>query len=297
MANSDEPIYDFSLLKSFLTRKGYVVGTRDTYEPFIPEDVRPEDVSNGSMEFRNDGIFSISSSGNERQVFLYMKRYHIQQFGLPRFHICKCQTIEAFIASGGFKSHYVKANTVPVPVIDLDDSYIEKEIPNLPLCSNCRSMIKANADIDFDTNASAEKFVEMLKKSNNEAENENQEVDLFGYVKNWEFISKKFREEKNYTCENCGLQITNLYYRQYIHVHHINGNKLNNNYSNLICLCLYCHAHVDDHHLKRLTTGANGIVYRDFYNKYKIKGFWNAKNYDKSDDDGINHDPLKGPIV
>lgn len=278
MKKSDEPIYDFSSLKNFLKRKGYVVGTRDTYEPFTPEDVKPEDVSNGSMEFRNDGIFSIGSTGNERQVFLYMKKYHIQQYGLPRFHICKCQTIEDFIASGGFKSHYVKANTVPVPVIDLDDSYIEKQISNLPLCGYCRKKIKTNANIDFGTNDTTDRFVEMLKALNDDIENDTQEVDLFGYVKDWEFISKKFREEKNYTCENCGLQITDAYYRQYIHVHHINGNKLNNNYSNLRCLCLYCHAHVDSHHLRRLTSsGANGIAYKDFYNKYKDKGYWDEK--------------------
>lgn len=285
----EEPIYDFSSLKNFLNKKGYVVGSRKTYEPIKPGDVKPEDVSNGSMEFRDDGIFTFDSSGYERQVFLYMKRYHIEKYGLPRYHACKCQVIDEFIESGGFKSHYVKANTVPVPVVDLDDYKKTKQVSVLPLCSYCQKMLKKLANIDIEPPATTERFVEMLKALNNDADDEKTEVDLFGYVKDWDFISKRFREEKKYTCENCGLQITDEYDKQYVHVHHINGNKLNNNNNNLRCLCLYCHAHVDDNHLGRLTSGANRFAYEDFYAKYKDEGYWDEI---ENDDDDLPEAPI-----
>ena len=52
MNENEEPIYDFSALKSFLKKKGFTIGTRHAYEAIKPEDVKPEDVTNGTMEFR-----------------------------------------------------------------------------------------------------------------------------------------------------------------------------------------------------------------------------------------------------
>ena len=160
MNDNEEPIYDFAPLKSFLERKGYQVGTRQAYEPFKPEDVKAEDVTNGSMEFRSDGIFVLGANGQERQVFLYKKDYRMQQYGKPRFHICKCKVIDDFITSGSFRDHYVRANSEPVPVIDIDDGWMEKEVTGLPLCGYCKKIIAGYGNID------TTKFVEMLKASN-----------------------------------------------------------------------------------------------------------------------------------
>ena len=273
MNDNEEPIYDFAPLKSFLERKGYQVGTRQAYEPFKPEDVKAEDVTNGSMEFRTDGIFVLGANGQERQVFLYKKDYRMMQYGKPRFHICKCKVIDDFITSGSFRDHYVRANSEPVPVIDIDDNWMEKEVTGLPLCGYCKKIIAGYGNID------TTKFVEMLKASNGDNhEDENLELDLFGYVKDWETISRQFREKHEYTCENCGLKIEDDYDKQYMHVHHLNGDKLNNKESNLKCLCLYCHAHVDEHHYKRLTTGANKYSYISFVDRYGDDGLWQIED-------------------
>lgn len=266
-----EPIFDFEPLKRFLQRKGYTIGTRLAYEPFKPEDVKAADITNGTMTFSEDGIFVKGGDGREHQVFLYKKDYHLQRYGKPRYHICKCDTIEEFINSGGFRQHYVRANSEPVPVIDLDD-YIDREkvIDGLSLCSYCRKIISSYGNISSTT------FVEMLKAANNDNhEGEELELDLFGYVKEWDAISKAIREKHQYTCEKCGLKIEDDYDKQYMHVHHKNGDKLNNHESNLQCLCLYCHANVDEHHLKRLTSGANKYQYYTFVDRYADEGLWN----------------------
>lgn len=260
-----EPIFDFNPLKEFLQRRGYTVGNRTAYMPFEPEDVKPADITNGSMSFTDEGIFVKSDDGVERQVFLYKKDYHLERYGKPRFHICKCDTIEEFINSGGFRQHYVRANSEPVPVIDLDNGRELEEIDGLPLCSNCRRIIRSYGNID------STDFVGLLRSVGDSQQEDlsDVETDIFGYTKDWDAISKQYREKHDYTCETCGLKIENEYDRQYMHVHHINGKKVNNQESNLKCLCLYCHAHVDDNHYKRLTTGANKYVYDDFIKKYR----------------------------
>lgn len=269
MNENEEPIYDFSALKSFLKKRGFILGTRQAYEAIKPEDVKPEDIMNGKMEFRNDGIFVLGSDGRERQVFLYKKEYRMKQYGKPRFHICKCGMIDDFIMSGRFRQYYVRANTEPVPVINLDNGRITEEVTGLPLCKYCRDMI---SDI---TTLNTTQFVELLKSANGDnQEGENQETNLFGYTRDWEYISKEYREKHNYTCEKCGLQIEDDYDKQYMHVHHINGDKLNNNKNNLKCLCLYCHAHVDEHHFKRLTAGANKYTYISFVDRYGDEANW-----------------------
>lgn len=261
MNEDEQPIFDFAPLKAFLEARGYTVGNRMTYEPFTPEDVQAADITNGAMSFRQDGIFVVGNDGIERQVFLYKKDYRLKEFGKPRFHICNCSVIQDFIAAGRFRQHYVRANSEPVPVIDLNDGRRLKQISGLPLCTYCSRMVgQVNA-------ANSTNFVKILQSANNQTGQK--DVDIFGYTRDWEDISRTYREKHNYICEHCSLEITDGYDRQYIHVHHKDKNKLNNNESNLQCLCIYCHANVDDRHRQRLTTGANRFAYEYFIKKYK----------------------------
>ncbi len=267
----ETPIYDFAHLKQYLVSKGYTIGTRAAYEIVKPEDVKPEDIVNGTMEFRTDGIFTVTPDGRQHQVFLYKKKYHLGYGKPPRYHICKCSVIEEFIQMGR-RDEYVRANTDPVPVIDLDEIdvlYKKKEISHLPLCGYCRRMLSDYGNID------TSQFVELLKAANGGKEKDKEvERDLFGYTRDWDMISKEYREKHDYTCESCGLKIEDDYDKQYMHVHHINGDKLNNDESNLRCLCVYCHAHVDDHHFRRLTRGANKVSYFSFIDRYADEGYW-----------------------
>ena len=55
----------------------------------------------------------------------------------------------------------------------------------------------------------------------------------------WTEISENLRRIANYTCSHCGGQF--LENKQYICVHHIDGNQRNNEISNLRVLCQACH--------------------------------------------------------
>lgn len=268
----EEPIYDFHKLRDFLVRRGYLVEQAKGYRPFTPEVIDPMvEIRRGTMEFRDDGIFVIHpETGEEQQVYVYKYDYWLHRYGenVPRYHICKCSTIKEFMLRGAFDGHYVRANTDPVPVL-AKETHLKEEVSNMPLCQNCLAKIK-----DYGRITSAE-FVDILREAREQGNMEQLdevEVDIFGYTRDWEQISRNYKEKHDYTCERCGLKITDAYYRQYIHCHHKDKNKLNNKESNLECLCMRCHSQVDEYHYKNLTTGANGIMMQEFNKKYPTQG-------------------------
>lgn len=267
MPNTDErPIFDFEPLKNFLANRGIKVEIPSPYTSIRPEVITGKDVANGNIEFQDNGIFVTDRiTGQHHQVFLYLNSYNMETFGKPRFHICRCSTIEEFITSGQF-SRYTRANTDPVPVYDRSRN-MNVMVNNLPLCQNCLSKIREYGSI------SSTDFVEILKRANDDFKNNKGEVevDLFGYTKDWEVISRAYRTKQNFRCEECGLQIKNELDRMYLHTHHISGNKIDNREQNLRCLCLRCHANVDDNHRRQLTTGASKIMYANFCRKYPIE--------------------------
>lgn len=258
-----EPIFKFEELKKLLRSMGYQVDKAVGYRPVENKEVDLNDIQH-NIEFTDEGIFLFdTASGTKQQIFLYKRNYRLKTYGKPRYHIRKCVTIQDFIASGKFYE-YRRANTEEVLVGDMDDGYKDKLVKNLPLCKNCLSLAT-----DYNQRMTTSDFVKILKEAR-DATDSNEEVDIFGYTKNWEMISKAYRELHNYTCERCGLHIENSFDQQYIHVHHRNGNKADNQRENLECLCLRCHANVDKNHQERLTTGANKILYDDFCEKYPV---------------------------
>lgn len=258
-----QPIYEFGGLKKLLTRMGYKVNKAEGYKPIDVADVTLEEINSGAIEFNDDGIF-VTSEGVKRQIFLYKRDYHLEAFGKPRFHIRKCSTIESFTNGQGRVEHYRRANTDTVWVHDMDDGMVDKEVSDLPLCKFCLKMA-----LDAQSGMTTSDFVELLKNSAEAEPEQDVEIDLFGYTRDWESISADFRASHDYTCERCGLHITDPFDQRYIHVHHKNGRKIDNRSSNLECLCLHCHAHVDEHHEDRLLgTKAKRLDYKDFITKY-----------------------------
>jgi 5-methylcytosine-specific restriction endonuclease McrA len=83
------------------------------------------------------------------------------------------------------------------------------------------------------------------------------------YSADFDEISKRVRERRGWRCECCRRDFSRATDREYLHVHHKNGMKNENQEENLQVLCLRCHADEPQHaHLKNLAK------YREFVRRF-----------------------------
>ena len=208
---------------------------------------------------------------------MFIREYRVNHYNtFPKFHLVKCKTIDEFIKMGIFNSRYEWSNSNVNDIID-PDTQVKYENKVLELCKNCKDKILNEIN---DT----EDFFRTL--DTNEINETTIEVDIFGYTKNWQKISETYRKKKNYTCEECKIKIENPIDKRYLHVHHKDGNKLNNAENNLQCLCVLCHSHVDVIHEENFNKQRLHAEVTAFVKKYKdiLKSLGNKhlKEFDKS---------------
>ncbi len=255
----EKPIYDFPKLKQALERLGVQVGKAKPYVSVGTIEVLPELIGT-QIKYDADGIYYVDDNGVSHKGFLYKQRFFFHDYGdkMPKFHIRLCSAIQDF-----GRDAYRFANDEPIKVIARDRGMRgrEIEVKNLQLCSYCASMVLFSEDSGVRNSTD---FVEILKAGEPQEEQEELELDIFGYVRDWERISTEYRESKEYTCEKCGLHIDDPMLRFYMHTHHKDGNKQNNKLNNLQCLCVRCHANIDESHQHNFSHGANAVILRDF---------------------------------
>lgn len=284
-----EPIITFDKFKAALSRMGIHVGQAVPWKEITPEDVGLNDVRSGNMEIDETGIYVIDpEDGTRRRVYLYKRRYHLELYGKPRYHVCKCSTINSFLQSGNRIPDYRRANTGAVIVKNWDDNDHEVTVEDLPLCKYCKDILDARRSrinsLFPDSEMSEEErnilenmygtpnstaFSEILRNAA-AAETpvpETHEVDSRGNTKDWREVSEAYMAEHDYTCEQCGVQVSDFDH-EYIQVHHINGDRTNNKTANLKCLCVKCHSEVDQQHKKNFSSRSGQLLLRQFLNEY-----------------------------
>lgn len=245
----EEPIHTFPKTKEALQKKGYTVGDAVPYVPLQVADVNLSNIQKGEVEITNEGIFYVNPiTGSRHEVFLYKRNYNIAQYGKPRFHVRNCEAIQEI-----GRDQYRRANTGKVVVWDRSQGK-DVEVDELPLCGYCRSILIREGKLNYRT---SDNFEEILRQANEEAAaNQEDNTDYSGYIWKWEKVSTAYRTRKNYTCERCGYKADGMYARRNLDVHHKDGNKLHNTEDNFECLCVACHANVDDRHRRNFSKGA-----------------------------------------
>ncbi len=264
--NSSTPLHDFAGLAKLLDDLGFPRVDKQTFR-VVKEDLQKA-IDAKNVVFDEDGI-KYKFEGRLIKAYVYKKRYYVARHkDLPKFHIANCETIQSFIAKNRFESDYVISNAKLVDVIDIDNENALLENKNLYSCKNCLKL----KNVNYTTTS---EFGTIQEESDFDSSNTHRssaiEVDINGYTKDWSTVSKSVRESKGYTCEACGFIPKPALYL-YIHLHHINNNKIDNSPSNLQCLCIACHAKVDDSHRERFSKGDNLLQLNNFL-KYKQESF------------------------
>ena len=213
----------------------------------------------GSISFEDDGIY-LEYEGKKYRGYMFIKEPWISRYGsYPRFHLTKCKIIQEFISKDTFKIRYEWSNSNVNDLIDKTTRQTYKD-ETLNYCSYCKKEL-------FDSIEDTEDFFDSLDKT--EIEEEKIEVDMFGYVRGKERISKEYRNRKNFTCEKCSIKPNSNLHKRWWHTHHVDGDKTNNSLNNLNCLCILCHSNVDSRHRENFSKGSMPKQLEQFKNEYK----------------------------
>ena len=254
------PIHAFEGLQKLLRSMGYNVRTANGYKAMQTKDIGRDEIRN--ITIKDDGIYYKDDDGELRKIFMYKRKYHLEEYGKPRFHIRQCEVISDFMRRGSFNAEYRGANIETVKVIDTDNGNTETSVSELPLCKYCQGMAAA----EFPRVITSKEFVEKLKEEGEAMEpQEDVEVDFRGYTKDWRQIQNAYLQKSNYTCGSCGIHIENAYDYRFLRVHHKNNKRADNRQTNLICLCPRCYNKTR----KDAPSKAENDILKDFNDKYK----------------------------
>lgn len=198
-----------------------------------------------------------------------------------KYHISDCATIEKMKEIQRFDRYVVTNNLSGEFDISgysfREDSHIEIK-SELSVCKNCLRKLnyknykenKNKVFNEFNLNEFFETYSTLFKHLP-KLENT---IYKSTYTKDWEDISKDYREKQNYVCESCHTSFKS--HKYLLHTHHINGVKTDNKESNLKAVCIDCHRKEPNHFNIMLTNEDKEKIYqlRREQNKVQISN-WN----------------------
>ena len=214
---------------------------------------------------------------NDEQVILYIKdtrdskeklKYSPEQS--RRFHVAECKTLSDMRDKGRFERYVVTRRIdgfFTVDWVDFDTGERGEIDAALKVCKNCLKEINFERynqkgrpkDViwgDFSIPSFLREYSTFFVKLPSRTD-KNAPVDE--YVTGWSKLSRSMRQERNWTCENCGVNLEAN--KKLLHTHHANGVKTDNNPRNLKVLCAICHSNEPMHnHLKVTPTEKQTII-------------------------------------
>ncbi|GAB2613935.1 hypothetical protein [Belliella aquatica] len=256
----DFELYKFEQLSKALDRWGYPKIDFESGFKVIKGVDFEKAYKAGDIRFEADGIY-LDYEGLSLKGYMFIREPYIEAHNsYPKFHIVKCKTIKDFLERGLFDKRYDFSNSEVNDLIDMTSRNLYKD-EELGLCKNCKMILNSEIDTTKD-------FYQLL---GDQEKVDDVEVDIFGYAKGWDQISRAYRDMHEYKCEECAIQMEKALDKRFIHVHHIDGVKTNNTEANFKCLCILCHANQDHIHIENFKKGSRATELKLFIEKYKSK--------------------------
>lgn len=188
-----------------------------------------------------------------------------------RVHLMECGTIEEMRSRGRFERYVVtnrRDNKYEISVID-EHGDVDNVDALLRPCINCLKALNYDdynelrraeqkaVRAAFDVEAFFENFTTFFADRPSRWAHEDRASD---YIAGWESLSKRTRAARNWACEDCGVNLSAIEHRKYLHVHHKNHVKGDNSPGNLEVLCALCHKRKPDHGQMFVSPKAREII-------------------------------------
>jgi hypothetical protein len=222
------------------------------------------EVSIDEVKVHDDGTLIYKNA----RVLLYIRDVHPyhEQIDLPKFHIAHCPTLKNMNELGRSHRYLISARidgTFRLNVIRGDTMKTENQPLNV--CQNCLGTLEFNGfknnltrperrvHVDVFTPVNFfEQYPRLLDGVGHADENV---APINAYPADFPRISTQVRIAAGWRCQEvtCKYDCSPPPLRQYLHVHHLNGNRADSSRKNLMAVCVECHAKQPMHsHVKNM---------------------------------------------
>ena len=179
-----------------------------------------------------------------------------------RFHVAyHCTTLMKMREKGKIDRYFASQNmdgefTVDAYVDERNrNSEIKETISKLKVCKNCLKELQYKGctterpvPVDIWHGFDIPDFFENYPKAHfKKPKFDKHTYKGSDYTSDFPIIRRELLEKRNYCCERCKVNLSQMNLRKLLHVHHKNSVKSDNSLKNLEVLCIDCHANEHAH--------------------------------------------------
>jgi hypothetical protein len=207
-------------------------------------------------------------SYKDGRVLLYIRDVHAyggrRDDWYPRYHLSHCKKLEEMTSAGRFERYVIASETSGEFLLNMIVKGSRRsERKRIPVCQICLENLSfdgfslkqdRHSRRNYVSAFTPAKFFAVYPRSlhSKKPTYTSTNAPLDDYTDDFPKISRLFREQAGWRCSKCRKSFSLPRMRQYLHVHHKNGDRRNNSSGNLVALCIVCHAEEPMHqHLKR----------------------------------------------
>jgi hypothetical protein len=249
-----------------ILKEGEVLIDKDQITEFISDDDFFRVKGKLVLVYIRDQFPRINPYKNNYQIE-YTEEYIRSQPREYRYHLVQCQTIRTAIKDQRSERYVLRSpsykgemgdDSFKINIMDKTSKGILFTLNDqLKVCKNCLNQINDNSyrklekeeKLEIWNNFNYYDFFEDLQVQHlarlNFDDYRTSRKNI--YPKDFNITSKKYRERKNWKCEECNIDLSDKNFRKYLHTHHKNAQKADNSIFNLKALCIECHSNKPKH--------------------------------------------------